>query len=96
MSVKLTYSEDADALYIRFGRKWRSHKTAEVPRGYSERLVDYGKDGEPVGVEILGTRSGIDVDGLPMSEEIAALLQQDGFRLVAADEQKAPTKRGVA
>lgn len=97
--MRLKYSPTADALYISFGRRWRSHRTQEVSKGYSMRLVDFGKDGEPIGVEILGTRYGIDVRGLPREEEVAAVLRDHGFQLLSAEEQKqqygVPPLRGV-
>lgn len=97
--MKLSYSPTADALYISFGRKWRSYRTKEMSKGYSMRLVDYSKEGEPIGVEILGTRYGIDVSGLPREEELPALLRQHGFELLSANDQKRrhgiPPLRGI-
>ena len=93
--MKLRYSPTADALYIYFGRKRRSYGTKEMSTGYSMRLVDFGKDGEPLGVEILGTKAGIDVSGLPREHEVAGLLQEHGFRIVPANKQKKPPLGGV-
>jgi uncharacterized protein YuzE len=81
--MKMTYSPRADALYIYFGQHRRVEGSDELSSDQSIRVVDYSADGSVVGVEILGTKNGIDVTGLPRAEEIAGLLQQHGFRVIA-------------
>ena len=80
--MKLRYDPTADGLYIYFGRKRRASQTKEVHRADSLCLIDYDKDGNPIGVEILGTRRGIDVTGLPREAEVAALLEAHGFEVL--------------
>ena len=82
--MKLRYSEDVDAIYVYLDSKRRRIEgTESIPSAKSERLVDYTKDGTPVGIEILGTKNGIDVSGLPRAEEVAELLRAHGFTVLA-------------
>lgn len=81
--MRLEYSPCADAIYLYFGRRSRSYRTEDLSCERSFRLVDYGADGAPIGVEILGTKEGIDVGDLPRAEEVAALLEAHGFRVLA-------------
>ena len=81
--MKLEYSADADALYLYFGRRRRSYRTEEIGWEPCLTLVDYGRDGTPIGVEIVGTQEGIDVSGLPKAREIATFLETHGFRVLA-------------
>ncbi len=81
--MKLTYSTGADAIYVQFGRRRMVEHSDEVSNVLNIRVVDYSKDGSIVGVEILDTHEGVDVDGLPRAEELAALLAENGFRVIA-------------
>ncbi|MSQ10742.1 MAG: DUF2283 domain-containing protein [Dehalococcoidia bacterium] len=81
--MKLTYDPSADAMYVYLGRRRRVAKTEELPSFASDRMVDYAQDGTPIGIEVLGTKSGVDVAGLPLAAEVAALLRQHGFIVVA-------------
>ncbi len=82
--MKLEYDPTADGIYIYFNRKRRSFRTKEVPCKHHVVLVDYDKEDNPIGVEILGTREAIDLAGLPRAEEIAALLQGHGFKVLVS------------
>lgn len=77
--MRLEYSLEAEALYIYLGRKRRVEYTKDIGGVGQERLIDYTKDGTPVGIEILGTKNGIEVSGLPQAEEVAELLRTHGF-----------------
>ena len=79
MTVKqVRYSPSADALYVRL---------ADGEHGWTEDLgdlrhVDYGKDGEVLGVEFLNPRaSGVDLTDVPHAGEIGAELEKLGFRV---------------
>ena len=70
MTLKSTYDQDGDILYIQFS-------TAKVDRTKSLddlRLVDYARNGSPIGVEFIGASGGLDLKDVPRSEEIAALV----------------------
>lgn len=43
------------------------------------RRLDYGDDGEPVGVRLADVRNGVDVDGLPNQRALARLLAERGI-----------------
>ncbi len=83
--MKLRYDPAADAIYIYLGKKGRISYTREMHKAYSMRLVDYNKENSPIGIEILGTKQGIDVGELPKQEEVAALLQEHGFKVLASN-----------
>lgn len=80
--MKFRYDQEADAIYIKFDSRRRIDGTERMPGAWL-RLVDYTKDGTPVGIEILGTKNGIDVFGLPRAEEVAELLRAHGFTVLA-------------
>ncbi|MBI4504777.1 MAG: DUF2283 domain-containing protein [Chloroflexi bacterium] len=77
--MRLEYDRDADAIYI-----W----LREVPYAYGEdldhaRRVDYGHDGRPIGVELLGVSRGVNLDDLPEAAAIARLLQSQSIKVFA-------------
>lgn len=86
--MRLTYDPEVDAIYIYLGRKSRSYRTEELHDRRSFRLVDYGRDGEPIGIEVLGTKNGIRVSTLPRASEVARLLKEHGFRVLDAPENR--------
>lgn len=68
--MEYTHDQEANALYFRLTRK---------PYAYgrdldAERRIDYARDGTPIGVEITCVRSGVNLDGMPARDEIAAVL----------------------
>ena len=81
--MKIRYDPIADGICIYFGGKRKASRTQEVPRQDSLCLVDYDKEGNPIGIEVLGTKTGIDVTGLPREEEVAELLRAHGFQALA-------------
>lgn len=73
--VRLEYDRDADAIYI-----W----LRDLPYAYGEdldhsRRIDYGPDGRPIGVELLGVSRGVLLDALPEQQAIARLLDKHGI-----------------
>ncbi|MBI4496465.1 MAG: DUF2283 domain-containing protein [Chloroflexi bacterium] len=85
--MQLKYDPEADAIYIRFSDQ-KSAKMRTVRGNLGNAAVDYAADGSVVGVELLGVSAGIDLRGLPESEQIGALLQDHGF-LVFPDRRAA-------
>ena len=70
--MKYTYDRDANALYFSLSDK---------PYAYgrdldAERHIDYAADNTPIGVEITCVRSGVNLDGLPERDQIAAVLRE--------------------
>jgi uncharacterized protein YuzE len=79
MTPTLKYDADADAIYIRL---------SDLPYAFGEdldheRRVDYAGTGEPIGVEILCASDGINIEGLPRSDEIARLAGKHSFKVFA-------------
>lgn len=69
--VRLEYDRDADAIYV---------SLRDLPYAYGEdldhrRRIDYGTDGLPIGIELLGVSRGVNVDDLPEQDAVACLLQ---------------------
>lgn len=75
----LEYDPDADAVYITFRDAAWDHM--DILDDY--RNIDYGSDGEPVGVELLYVSKGVNLDGLPMASEIARLLETQHIKIFA-------------
>ena len=82
--IKLRYDPAADAIYIYLGKKRRLTCTKGMHNAHSMRMLDYDTENSPIGIEVLGTTRGIDVEGLPKQAELAALLQAYGFKVLAA------------
>jgi uncharacterized protein YuzE len=57
----LTYDEQADAVYVQFGRS-NVARTEELSDSVA---VDYDAAGQPLGVEFLNVSFGIDLDQVP-------------------------------
>lgn len=69
--MKLEYDAEADAVYIRL--------RTGVPFAFTHHMddarnIDYGADNQPIGVELLGVSSGVDLRDLPQRATIARLL----------------------
>jgi len=77
-AMKLKYDPEANAVYIRFCHKAVA-KTRNAPGNEGNVVIDYAKDGSVVGVEVLGARQGVDLRGVPESDEVGELLRQSGF-----------------
>ncbi len=79
--MRLRYDPEADAAYIRL----RPGKVIREEILDDTRVVDYGADGEPVGVELLDlTHVPVDLKGLPRPDDIARLLQRHNVGSTAA------------
>jgi uncharacterized protein YuzE len=61
---RFEYDREVDAAYIRL-REGRVVRTADIGDG---RLIDFGPDDKPVGIELLGVSGGVEPDGLPSRE----------------------------
>lgn len=68
--MKHTYDKEANAIYIYLDEKPYSFGR----RLDDERSIDYAEDGTPTGIELLYVSSGVNVTGLPQSDEVAQLL----------------------
>ncbi len=73
------YDPDADAAFITFQDAPWDHM--DILDDY--RNVDYASDGEPVGVELLYVSRDVNLDGLPMMDEIARLLETEHIHVFA-------------
>ncbi len=76
---RLEYDNGADAVYIYL---------RDVPYAYGtdlddERRIDYGPDGAPRGIELLSVSHGVNLDGLPQRDVIAALLESENLLVLA-------------
>lgn len=69
--VRVTYSKDADAVYIYLHEDMQIERTRNLD---GSRLIDYTEDGEPVKIELLDVSEGVSLDGLPTRGTIAELL----------------------
>jgi len=79
--MRYLYDPEADCAYIRF----RPGKVVREDILDDARVVDYGADGELVGVELLDvSHVPVQLDGLPRSDDIAKLLRRHHVRTVAA------------
>ncbi len=63
--MKIRYSHEADALYIRF-KETKIENTDELT---GDIIIDYDKDGNIVGIEILDASQHVDVNNITMSTE---------------------------
>lgn len=74
--------EDADAVYFRL---------RNVPLAYDQELdddrrIDFGSDGEPIGIELLNVSAGVNVSGLPRESEIAEILRRDNVPIIESSK----------
>ncbi len=70
--VEYKYDKEADAVYI---------SLRNLPYSYGkdlddERRIDYASDNQPIGVELLSLRRGVNVHGLPNEQEIIDVLDE--------------------
>jgi uncharacterized protein YuzE len=77
--MNIDYDKDADAIYIHIRNVPYSHGRDLDP----ERRIDYGVDGEPVGVELLCVSEGVITDDLPRRVEIEKLLAENHIKIYA-------------
>jgi uncharacterized protein YuzE len=72
----IDYDREADAVYVQL-------RDAPYERGEDldgARRIDYGADGQPIGVELLNVSLGVKTSNLPDEEEIAQLLVANGIK----------------
>ena len=74
--MELKHDKTADAIYIKLSNK---------PYAYGKdlddlRRIDYDADGNVRGVELLCVSEGVNLDGLPLSGEIAKTLGDHGIQ----------------
>ena len=79
MAVRMTHDPEADAVYIVLREVHMAH-TEELA---SDRIVDYGTDGRPRGIELLNVSMDVNLDGLPERDEIARLLDEHRIKVFA-------------
>jgi uncharacterized protein YuzE len=67
------YDQAHDTLYIalREGIPWAYGHALD-----DSRYVDFGADGEPIGIELLGISRGVKTAGLPQAEVVAEILRR--------------------
>lgn len=70
--VYIRYDPDADAVYAELRPAGGRIRTREID---DRRFVDVDEGGAAVGVELLFVSRGVDLDGLPESDRIAAALR---------------------
>lgn len=77
--MEFKHDQQADALYVRLS-----------PRPYAygrdlddDRRIDYASDDTPIGIELLSVSRGVNVDGLPLTDEVAELLERSGIKVYA-------------
>ena len=75
MTMQVQYDPEADAIYIELRE---SEGAVENDQLDDRRMVDYDARGEAVGVELLFVSEGVDLEGLPEADVIAAALRQLG------------------
>jgi uncharacterized protein YuzE len=77
MATKVLHDKRSDAIYIQF---------SELPYSYGNRLdderyIDYGENGELLGISILDLRAGVDLEGLPERDTIEKVLTERGIKV---------------
>lgn len=58
--MKVTYDEEADALYLTL-REEEYYESDEIKKGL---IIDYDKEGNPIGVEIVGASAHLNQEDL--------------------------------
>ncbi len=79
MAASIKHDPEADAVYITLRDAPRTH-SKELD---SDRVIDYAKNGQPRGVELLNVSMGVDLDGVPERDEIAWLLNTHRIKVFA-------------
>lgn len=77
---KYSYDGEADAIYIHLSSKPYAHGRDLD----DQRRIDYADDNTPIGVELLAVSEGVNVNGLPHSDEIARILADNGITISLA------------
>jgi uncharacterized protein YuzE len=88
----VTHDLEADAVYVYFREPGTlSARTEEVDE---DRYVDYDESGALIGIELLGVSHGVQLDGLPRAEEIAAQLVRLGITVIPSEKIPGPQADG--
>lgn len=77
--MELKWDRKADAIYIYLSDEPYAHGKNLDP----ERRIDFNKDGEPIGVELLCVSEGVITDDLPNRAEIERALDDRGIKIYA-------------
>jgi uncharacterized protein YuzE len=77
--MRLKHDKEADAIYIYLTDTAYSYGEDLD----NERRIDYDKNGNPIGIELLCVSRGVIVDNLPHSAEIAKLLEAKKIKVFA-------------
>jgi uncharacterized protein YuzE len=80
LGLSAEYSREVDAIYIWLRRG--------VERAFGRKLddsryIDFGEDGQPIGIELLNVSRGVETDGLPEKEAVEDLLARRRIRIFA-------------
>ena len=73
--LKHKYDPKADAIYITLNSGVYHH-------GYDlddDRRIDYDENNVPIGIEILSVSQGVDLRGLPYSQELIEIIKKYGY-----------------
>ncbi|MGA7678509.1 MAG: DUF2283 domain-containing protein [Dehalococcoidia bacterium] len=74
--MKVKYDREADAMYIYLSSKLYAYgKDLD-----DERRIDYASDNTPMGVELLCTSKGVNLEGLPNADKIAEAIENKGIK----------------
>jgi uncharacterized protein YuzE len=76
--MTIEYDREVQAVYIRL------RPGVPYDHGHdldTERRVDFGADGKPIGVELLNVDLGVDTSHLPQADEWAPLLTAEGISI---------------
>ena len=68
--MQVKYDESVNALYVYF----TDEPVARTERAGEHANVDYDSENRVVGIEILDPTDGVNLDGLPRSEDIGRIL----------------------
>ena len=75
--MEFKYDPQADAIYI-----YLSEKPYAYGRDLDdERRIDYASDNTPIGVELLCSSKGVNIDELPCKDEIVDVLDSNGVKV---------------
>lgn len=78
MSLRIEHDPEADPVYIPF----RVEPHAFVRDLGDARGVDFGPDGQSIGIGPRFVSHGVDIAGLPQEDTVARLLEEHGFRVL--------------
>ncbi len=81
----IKHDQTADAAYVYLSPV---RKVAQTRCVDDYRMVDYGRDGRVLGVELLEVSDGVDLDGIPERETIRRLLQDIGIEVTEPAQQE--------